>query len=293
MAYRNLIAVQFKPAGKIYHFTIKEKMTVTVGDKVVVETERGPSLAEVVRLDYDRSGKKNVRCAVRKASPADLKEGRVKSADAERFVRKKIGRLRLNMKLLKVEVQFSGNKMVIYFSAPGRVDFRRLIKELASGLKLRVELKQVGPRNATKLLGGVGVCGREYCCSSFLREFLPVSTRMAKNQNLAINPNKVSGGCGRLLCCLKYENENYSEARKKLPERGSRVFVKTHNLHGIISKVDLLNETLFIENEDNTKRIAVKNDDIEVLEHYQEKKPVEQRAEDDEWGEDLELKDLL
>lgn len=293
MEYRNLVAVQFKPAGKIYRFAIKEKMTVTVGDKVVVESERGPSVAEVVRLEYNRSGKKNLRQIVRKASHSDLKEGRVKSADAERFVRKKISRLRLNMKLLKVEVQFSGNKMMIYFSAPGRVDFRRLIKELASGLKLRVELKQVGPRNETKLLGGVGVCGREYCCSSFLREFLPVSTRMAKNQNLAINPNKVSGGCGRLLCCLKYENENYSEARKKLPERGSKVFVKTHNLHGIISKVDLLNETLFIENEDNTKRIAVKNDDIEVLEHYQEKKPVEQRDEDDEWGEDLELKDLL
>lgn len=293
MAYRNLVAVQFKPAGKLYHFAVKEKMTVTVGDKVIVETERGPSIAEVVRLDYDRSGKKNIRQTVRKASPSDLKEGRVKSADAERFVRKKISRLRLNMKLLKVEVQFSGNKMMIYFAAPGRVDFRRLIKELASGLKLRVELKQVGPRNETKLLGGVGICGREYCCSSFLREFLPVSTRMAKNQNLAINPNKVSGGCGRLLCCLKYENENYSEARKKLPERGSKVFVKTHNLHGIISKVDLLNETLFIENEDSTKRIAVKNDDIEVLEHYQEKKPVEQRDEDDEWGEDLELKDLL
>lgn len=292
MSYRNLIAVQFKPAGKLYHFTIREQMTVTVGDKVVVETDRGPSLAEVVRLDYDRSDKKKFRQIVRKASPADLKEGRIKVADAEQFVRKKISRLQLQMKVLKVEVQFSGKKVLIYFSAPGRVDFRKLVKELASGLKLRVELKQVGPRNETKLLGGIGVCGREYCCSSFLREFLPVSTRMAKNQNLAINPNKVSGGCGRLLCCLKYENETYTEARKKLPESGSKVFVKEHNLHGTISKVDLLNETLLIENEDGTQKITVKHDDIEVLEHYQEQKPIE-RDEDDEWGEDLELKDLL
>lgn len=292
MSYRNLIAVQFKPAGRIYHFTIKEQMSVTVGDKVVVETDRGPSLAEVVKLDYDRSGKRKFRQVVRKASPADLKEGRIKAVDAEQFVRKKISRLQLKMKVLKVEVQFSGKKVLIYFSAPGRVDFRKLVKELASGLKLRVELKQVGPRNETKLLGGIGICGREYCCSSFLREFLPVSTRMAKNQNLAINPNKVSGGCGRLLCCLKYENETYTEARKRLPESGSKVFVKEHNLQGTISKVDLLNETLLIENEDGTQKIIVKHDDIEVLEHHQEQKPVE-RDEDDEWGEDLELKDLL
>lgn len=290
MPYRNLVAVQFKPAGKLYHFTIKEQMTVTIGDKVVVETDRGPSLAEVVQLDYDRSAKKNVRQIIRKASPADLKEGRLKSIDAEQFVQKKISQLQLNMRVLKVEVQFSGNKVLIYFSSPGRVDFRKLVKELASGLKLRVELKQVGPRNETKLLGGVGVCGREYCCSSFLREFLPVSTRMAKNQNLAINPNKVSGGCGRLLCCLKYENENYSEARKKLPERGSKVFAKEHRLEGIVSKLDLLNETLLIESESGM--ITVKNDDVEVLEHYRGKKTVE-RDEDDEWGEDLDLKDLL
>ena len=115
---------------------------------------------------------------------------------------------------------------------------------------------------------------------------------MAKNQNLAINPNKVSGGCGRLLCCLKYENETYSEARKKLPECGSKVFVKEHNLQGVISKVDLLNVILLIEDEDGTRKISVKHDDLEVIEHYQEKKPVE-RDDDDEWGEDLELKDLL
>ena len=120
------------------------------------------------------------------------------------------------MRIINIEVQFGGNKVIVYFSAPGRVDFRELVKELASGLKTRVELKQVGARDEAKLTGGLGICGREFCCSSWLREFVPVSIKMAKNQNLALNPNKVSGGCGRLLCCLTYEDETYSELRQKL-----------------------------------------------------------------------------
>ena len=185
MPYTNLAKVQFKRAGKLYHFVIREHMHLLVGDMVVVDTDRGLSLAQVVQLSYAPGSDKKIKPIIRKATAGDLKEGRISVAEVHSFVQGKITEIGLNMKVLKVEVQFSGNKILVYFSAPGRVDFRKLVKEIATGLKLRVELKQVGPRNETKLLGGMGVCGREYCCSSFLREFLPVSTRMAKNQNLA------------------------------------------------------------------------------------------------------------
>ena len=292
MTYNNLAAVQFKRAGKIYNFAVREHMTVLVGDRVVVDTDRGLSLAKVVRLIYAKDSEKKIKPIVRKATAGDLKEGRISAEAAQAFVQKKITQIELNMKVLKVEVQFSGNKIVVYFSAPGRVDFRQLVKEIATGLKLRVELKQVGPRNETKLLGGMGVCGREYCCSSFLRDFLPVSTRMAKNQNLALNPGKVSGGCGRLLCCLKYENDTYTELRHKLPERGALVEIISNNLKGTVSKVDLLNEMLLVESENNEYlNIAAK--DVKVLQTFSEARKQEKSDDDQEWGDDLDLKDLL
>lgn len=291
MTYSNLAAVQFKRAGKIYHFAVREHMALLVGDMVVVDTDRGLSLAKVVRLVYAKDSEKKAKPIVRKATEGDLKEGRISASEAQAFVQKKITQLKLSMKVLKVEVQFSGNKIVVYFSAPGRVDFRKLVKEIAAGLKLRVELKQVGPRNETKLLGGMGVCGREYCCSSFLRDFLPVSTRMAKNQNLALNPGKVSGGCGRLLCCLKYENDTYTELRRKLPERGSLVEIISNNLKGTVSKVDLLNEMLLVESE-NDEHINVAAKDVKVLQTFSKAGKVDKPDDEQDWGEDLDLKDL-
>ena len=292
MSYTNLAAVQFKRAGKVYHFVVREHMTLLVGDTVVVDTDRGLSLAKVVQLVYKKDCDKQAKPIIRKATAGDLQEGRISTGDAQSFVQKKITQLELNMKVLKVEVQFSGNKVVVYFSAPGRVDFRKLVKEVAAGLKLRVELKQVGPRNETKLLGGMGVCGREYCCSSFLRDFLPVSTRMAKNQNLALNPGKVSGGCGRLLCCLKYENDTYSELRRKLPPRGALVEVPSHNLRGIVSKVDLLNEMLMVET-DNNEHLNVAAQDVKILQISSQARSPDKSDDEQDWGEDLDLKDLL
>ena len=292
MTYNNLVAVQFKRAGKIYHFAMREHMNLLVGDMVVVDTDRGLSLAKVVRLIYTKDSDKQIKTIIRKATAGDLKEGRISVDEAQTFVQKKITHLELNMKVLKVEVQFSGNKVVVYFSAPGRVDFRQLVKEIAAGLKLRVELKQVGPRNETKLLGGMGVCGREYCCSSFLRDFLPVSTRMAKNQNLALNPGKVSGGCGRLLCCLKYENSTYTELRRKLPERGALVEIISNNLKGTVSKVDLLNEMLVVESENN-EQINVAAKDVKLLETASKTRRQDKSDDEQDWGEDLDLKDLL
>ena len=292
MSYNNLAAVQFKRAGEIYHFAVREHMTLLVGDTVVVDTDRGLSLAEVVQLVYARDREKKVKPIVRKATTSDLQEGRISADEAQAFVQKKITQIELNMKVLKVEVQFSGNKVVVYFAAPGRVDFRKLVKELAAGLKLRVELKQVGPRNETKLLGGMGVCGREYCCSSFLRDFLPVSTRMAKNQNLALNPSKVSGGCGRLLCCLKYENDTYTELRRKLPSKGTLVEVVKHKLQGTITKVDLLNEMLVVET-DNNEHLNVAAQDVKVLQAFNKSRSPEKPNDEQDWGEDLDLKDLV
>ena len=292
MSYNNLAAVQFKRAGRIYHFAVREHMTLLVGDTVVVDTDRGLSLAKVVQLVYARDREKKVKPIVRKATTSDLQEGRISADEAQAFVQKKITQLELNMKVLKVEVQFSGNKVVVYFAAPGRVDFRKLVKDVAAGLKLRVELKQVGPRNETKLLGGMGVCGREYCCSSFLRDFLPVSTRMAKNQNLALNPSKVSGGCGRLLCCLKYENDTYTELRRKLPPKGARVEVVKHKLQGTISKVDLLNEMLVVET-DNNEHLNVAAQDVKVLQAFNKSRSPEKPNDEQDWGEDLDLKDLV
>jgi len=290
MTYTNLAAVQFKRAGKIYYFTLREHMLLLVGDMVVVDTDRGLSLAKVVHLIYEKDCDKKIRPIIRKATPGDLKEGRISADKAQAFVQKKIIQLALNMKVLKVEVQFSGNKIVVYFSAPGRVDFRKLVKEIAAGLRLRVELKQVGPRNETKLLGGMGVCGREYCCSSFLRDFLPVSTRMAKNQNLALNPGKVSGGCGRLLCCLKYENDTYTELRRKLPERGALIEIISTNRKGTVSKVDLLNEMLLVESENN-EYLNVAAQDVKILQPFRQ--TPSPSDDDQEWGDDLDLKDLV
>ena len=162
------------------------------------------------------------------------------------LLQEKIVELALDMRIINVEVQFGGNKVIVFFSAPGRVDFRELVKELASGLKTRVELKQVGARDEAKLTGGIGICGREFCCSSWLREFVPVSIKMAKNQNLALNPNKVSGGCGRLLCCLTYEDETYSELRQKLLPKGTMVELDD-GYTGKVLKGDILNQVLVVE----------------------------------------------
>lgn len=268
MEYLNVVGVQFRRAGKIYNFVAGE-YDLRVGDDVVVDTDRGPSLAKVAQVRYGARTEfkdNDLKLVMRRAAKKDLDEsGRVTIEQAERYAKDRVARAELNMRILKAETQFGGNKIIVYFSAPGRVDFRDLVKDLAGGLKARVELKQVGARDEAKLVGGLGICGREYCCSSFLREFVPVSIKMAKNQNLALNPNKVSGGCGRLLCCLTYENDTYTELRRMLPPKGSSVRVLDDGTIGKVVKADFLNQVLTIEvGEGQLLVVPVKT--VEVLE---------------------------
>jgi cell fate regulator YaaT (PSP1 superfamily) len=269
-------------------------MDLRVGDDVVVETERGPSLAKVAQVRYADSREardKELRTIMRMATRRDLEEARKLTPEhATSFARESADRLGLKMTVLQSEVQFGGNKVIIYFSAPGRVDFRELVKELASGLKARVELKQVGARDEAKLVGGLGICGREFCCSSFLREFVPVSIKMAKNQNLALNPSKVSGGCGRLLCCLTYENDLYSELRRKLPARGTKVRALEDGVVGDVIKGDILNQVVVIETAEG-RQITVKVQDIEILSATGVRQEDEE-TEADAWGADIDLEAL-
>lgn len=292
MAGLNIVGVQFRRAGKIYDFAA-DAHDLRVGDEVVVETERGPSLAKVVRLKYAKSENYqdgSLKPIVRRASEKDIKVSAKLTSDfAEDFTKTRVRELNLDMKVLKAEIQFGGNKVIIYFSAPGRVDFRELVKALAGGLKARVELKQVGARDETKIVGGIGICGREYCCSSFLREFVPVSIKMAKNQNLALNPTKVSGGCGRLLCCLTYENDLYTELRKLLPPRGTRVRTQDGSV-GHVVKSDLLNQICDIELSPGNNVTAAVNK-LEILE---KRAPLAgEEDERNEWGEDIDLSQLI
>lgn len=289
----NTVGVQFRRAGKIYDFSANGHQ-VLVGDFVIVDSERGPSLAEVVAINFRHPNdkfEKKLKPIVRIASPKEMaRPSRLSSEEVNRFTSEQVKKHKLKMRILKCEVQFGSNKIVVYFTSPGRVDFRELVKDLASGLKARIELKQIGARDEAKLLGGIGICGREYCCSSFLREFVPVSIRMAKNQNLALNPHKVSGGCGRLLCCLTYENSTYSSLRQLLPARGTRVKIVPEEFIGVVQRVDLLNQIVEIKGEDGREEVAKVNQ-IEVLERNQGK--VEEQESLDpaatEWADNLDL----
>lgn len=281
----NIVGVQFRRAGKIYDFDARD-FRLSIGDRVVVETERGPSLAEVKRVAYmEAELSEALKPIVRIASRKDRdSSGRLTPEFAESFTKQKIKELNLEMRVISVEIQFGGNKVIVYFSAPGRVDFRELVKELAGGLKTRVELKQVGARDEAKLSGGIGICGREFCCSSFLREFVPVSIKMAKNQNLALNPSKVSGGCGRLLCCLTYEDETYSALRQKLLPKGARVKLLDET-YGDVIKGDILNQTMLVELDSGEQR-SVPIKDLEVVD-------ARQGVVDDDWGSDLDFGSLM
>ncbi len=254
----NVVGVQFRRAGKIYHFTPGD-YDVRIGDPVVVETDRGPSLAEVAVLKLlarSELGDQELKPIIRKASAKDLEIPSKQSPEfVENFSREALKRHELNLRILKAEVQLGGNKIIVYFSAPGRIDFRELVKDLATGLFARVELKQVGARDEAKLVGGIGICGREFCCSSFLREFVPVSIKMAKNQNLALNPTKVSGGCGRLLCCLTYENDTYTEMRRIMPGKGAKVRVIEDGVLATVIKSDLINQRVMVISDDEAGNI--------------------------------------
>jgi len=242
--------VRFKKAGKIYYFDPGE-LQVVENQKVVVETARGLELGTVVVPPKEVPEDQVVtllKPIARIAGDEDLRqEAENKSKEKEAFTMalRKIEEHRLPMKLVDVEYTFDHSKIIFYFTAEGRVDFRNLVRDLASIFRTRIELRQIGVRDEAKMLGGLGSCGRILCCSSFLGDFDPVSIRMAKDQNLSLNPNKISGICGRLMCCLRYENDHYRETRQKLPMEGEEV--QTPQGEGSVVKVDVLKELVGVK----------------------------------------------
>ena len=241
-----VIGVRFRNVGKIYYFSPKN-LEIKSGDHVIVETARGVEYGSVVLAPRDVEDEKVVQPlkeVIRIANTQDDKKeetNRKKEKEAFRICLKKIREHSLNMKLIDVEYTFDNNKILFYFTADGRIDFRELVKDLASIFKTRIELRQIGVRDETKILGGIGICGRPLCCHTYLSEFVPVSIKMAKEQNLSLNPTKISGVCGRLMCCLKNEEETYEELNKKLPNTGDRV-TTSDGLKGEVQTVNVLRQ---------------------------------------------------
>lgn len=250
---KRIIGVRFKRLGKIYFFDPKW-LEVKKGEKVIVETSQGEEIAEVIvpnRMIEEEKLTSPLKKVLRLASARDLKhaeECRKKEKEAFELCNKKIKEHKLEMTLTDVEYKFDNSKILFYFTADGRVDFRDLVKDLAAVYKTRIELRQIGVRDEVKRIGGNGVCGRELCCCSFLRDFETVSIKMAKEQNISLNPSKISGNCGRLMCCLKYEQEVYEEKLKKLPNIGA--IVKTPDGQGEVDGVESLKEIIKVKIKD-------------------------------------------
>ncbi|QHJ69729.1 PSP1 domain-containing protein [Planococcus halotolerans] len=245
----NVIGVRFKKAGKIYYFDPGE-FTIEKDDYVIVETARGVEYGKVV-VPVKTVGENDVvlplKQVVRVASERDREQVEDNRREAQRAFEMGTGKIeehRLDMKLVDVEYTFDRNKVIFYFTAEGRVDFRNLVKDLASIFRTRIELRQIGVRDEAKMLGGIGPCGRMLCCSTFLGDFEPVSIKMAKDQNLSLNPSKISGLCGRLMCCLKYENDEYEQAKKEMPDVGTRV--ATPDGEGRVVSMNILERVLKI-----------------------------------------------
>lgn len=242
-----VIGVRFKKAGKVYYFD-PGNLDIKEGEHVIVETVRGIEYGEVVVVGKtvpDEEIVPPLKKVIRIASEEDKKqveENREKAGEAFKICLEKIKAHNLDMKLIDAEYTFDRNKVLFYFTADGRIDFRELVKDLASVFKTRIELRQIGVRDEVKMLGGTGVCGRELCCCSFLGEFQPVSIKMAKEQGLSLNPAKISGVCGRLMCCLRYEQEVYDEKLRRLPRVGA--VVSTPDGEGTVAEINILKETL-------------------------------------------------
>jgi len=259
-----VVGVKFRDHGRIYDydstgFTLKER------DIVVVDTERGPEIGFVARMPLERDPKyftKTLKKVLRLADQQDMEQGRhnlIREREAKKVCLAKIQEHKLPMKLIGVESFLDGSKIIFYFVSEGRVDFRALVKDLASAFKTRIEMRQVGVRNEAKMIGGLGTCGREFCCCAFLKEFEPVSVKMAKEQNLALNPQKISGACGRLMCCLAYEVDTYSELKKDLPKVGKRVV--TPQGPGKVMQQSIINQKLKVILDDG-KEVEVGFDEV-------------------------------
>ena len=269
-----VIGVRFRSAGKVYYFDPGE-IEYKQGQHVIVETARGVEYGEVITPNKEVGEKtvvkplKKVIRLVTKEDEETEKKNKEKEKEAFSICKEKIIKHKLEMKLVDVEYTFDNNKILFYFTSDDRVDFRELVKDLASIFRTRIELRQIGVRDETKMCGGIGICGRGLCCNTFLSDFQPVSIKMAKEQNLSLNPIKISGICGRLMCCLKYEEESYQEIKERLPEVGD--FVMTEHGQGQILTVQLLREQLRVAVEKKEKGrvtrevIVVKASDVELI----------------------------
>lgn len=253
-----VVGVRFRNVGKIYYFNPKN-YKVKVGDHVIVETARGVEYGRVVleprsvKEDEVVHPLKEVLRVATKEDEDHEAENRQKEKEAFKICKKKIREHELDMKLIDAEYTFDNNKVLFYFTADGRIDFRQLVKDLASVFKTRIELRQIGVRDETKILGGIGICGRTLCCHTYLSEFAPVSIKMAKEQNLSLNPGKISGVCGRLMCCLKHEEETYEELNRRLPNAGDYV-TTDDGLKGEVSSVNVLRQLVKVLVEVNDEK---------------------------------------
>ncbi len=296
----DVISIKFKTCGKVYYFA-PNGTDPKAGDRVVVETANGRELAycsQGVHGVADDRVVQPLQPVLRVATPADLaiaEQNKNREAEAFDICKKKIADHGLDMKLVDVECNFDGNKITFFFTSDGRVDFRELVKDLAGVFRSRIELRQIGVRDEAKMLGGLGICGRPFCCSQFLSEFYPVSTKMAKVQNMSLNPKKISGCCGRLMCCLRYEQEAYEDLVKTAPKNGA--FVETPDGYGNITQVNLLRQNVKVkldgENEQKVytvKQVAAvpggRPKDGEAPAHVLQYVPEEEAPEEvvDEWN---------
>lgn len=276
-----VVGVRFKKAGKIYYFD-PEKKWINNGDFVIVETIRGIEFGQVIvgpKMVKEEDIVQPLKKVLRLATEDDIKrnrENKEKEKEAYDICFKKIEEHGLEMKLIDIEYTFDNNKVIFYFTADGRIDFRELVKDLAAIFRTRIELRQIGVRDEAKMIGGLGPCGRHMCCSSFLGEFYPVSIKMAKEQKLSLNPAKISGICSRLMCCLNYEHQVYEENIKKLPDIGDKVQVLGTNKTGIVIDINPLFVTakVNVEKSDGTIEVEeiqgsrLKVVEEGVLKHY-------------------------
>lgn len=256
-----IVTIQFNTAGKLYEVSAGN-LEVKLRDKVVVDSDRGVGIATVVRCTDGNAASYELPLIRRIATEEDLdilEQNNTKEKEAYDFCNRRIIERNMQMKLVRVEYLFDGSKAVFYFTADGRVDFRDLVKDLAHTFHTRIEMRQIGVRDESKMVGGIGICGRELCCCSWLRDFQPVSVKMAKEQNLALNPNKISGQCGRLLCCLDYEYETYCSLRKTFPKCGKRV--RTESVTGVVDKIHILTGAISLRVDDG-KIVLIKKKDI-------------------------------
>lgn len=267
-----VIGIRFRRAGKVYYFD-PEEFTYEQGQHVIVETARGVEYGEVVISNRSIKSEEVIqplKKVIRLATPEDdekYHQNKLKQKEAFNICKEKIIKHGLDMKLIDVEYTFDNNKVLFYFTSYERVDFRELVKELASIFKTRIELRQIGVRDETKMCGGMGICGRSLCCNTFLGDFQPVSIKMAKEQSLSLNPIKISGICGRLMCCLKYEQDCYVEVRGRLPEVGDMVI--TPDGKGEVLSVNLLREQIKVavkkKDKDEKEALIYPSKDLKIV----------------------------